>query len=97
MRFVVDAQLPPALACLLESHGYQAEHVADSGLRDAADSQIWLHAIENEAIPVTKDEDFAHRFRPRGSAPVILRLRIGNTNRRACCSASSRCCPGSKR
>jgi predicted nuclease of predicted toxin-antitoxin system len=75
----------PTSACgrLLESHGHQAEHVADIGLRDAADSPIWLHAIENEAILVTKDEDFAHRFRQGGSAPVILWLRIGNTSRRA--------------
>jgi len=83
MRFVVDAQLPPALARLLESHGHQAEDVADIDLRDAADSPIWLHAIENEAILVTKDADFAHRFRQGGSAPVILWLRIGNTSRRA--------------
>ena len=83
MRFVVDAQLPPALARLLESHGHEAEHVADIGLRDAADALIWQHAIKNEAILVTKDEDFAHRFRQGGSAPVILWLRIGNTSRQA--------------
>lgn len=41
MRFLVDAQLPPALARLLASHGHVAEHVADIGLRDADDSPIW--------------------------------------------------------
>jgi len=84
MRFVIDAQLPPALARLLTSHGHQAEHVADIGLRDAEDSPIWLHAVEQGAVLVTKDEDFPHRFR-QGAAivPVILWLRIGNTSRRA--------------
>jgi predicted nuclease of predicted toxin-antitoxin system len=53
------------------------------GLRDAADAPIWQHAIKNEAILVTKDEDFGHRFRQGGSAPVILWLRIGNTSRQA--------------
>ncbi len=32
MRFLIDAQLPPALA-RLEAGGYEAEHVADIGLR----------------------------------------------------------------
>lgn len=83
MRFVVDAQLPPALARLLASHGHQAEHVADIGLLEAGDSSIWRYAMENQAVLVTKDEDFPHRFRQGGSAPVILWLRVGNTSRRA--------------
>ncbi len=83
MRFVVDAQLPPALARLLASHGHHVEHVADIGLRDADDSPIWNHALKHQAILVTKDEDFPHRFRQGGIAPVIVWLRIGNTSRRA--------------
>ena len=83
MRFLIDAQLPPALARLLASHGHVAEHVAEIGLRDADDSPIWRYALENGAILVTKDEDFPHRLRQGGAAPVVLWLRIGNTNRRA--------------
>ncbi len=40
MRFVIDAQLPPALARMLAAHGHHAEHVEDIGLRDADDSPI---------------------------------------------------------
>lgn len=83
MRFVVDAQLPPALARMLAGCGHKAEHVADIGLRDSEDSSIWRHAMETEAVLVTKDEDFAHRLRQGGPAPVVLWLRIGNTSRRA--------------
>jgi len=84
MRFVIDAQLPPALARLLASHGHHAEHVADIGLRDADDSPIWRHAVEQGAILVTKDEDFPHRLRQGATtAPVILWLRICNASRRA--------------
>ena len=83
MRFVVDAQLPPALVHLLIAHGHLAEHVADIGLRDADDSPIWNYALQNDAIIVTKDEDFPHRLRQSKSAPVIVWLRIGNTSRRA--------------
>jgi len=83
MRFLIDAQLPPALARLLESHGHVAEHVADIGLRHAEDSPIWAHAIARQAIIITKDEDFPHRMRHGKISPVIVWLRIGNTSRRA--------------
>ena len=62
MRFVVDAQLPPALARLLTTHGHHAEHVADIGLRDADDSPLWCYALQHQAIIVTKDEDFPRRL-----------------------------------
>jgi predicted nuclease of predicted toxin-antitoxin system len=40
MRFLIDAQLPPALARLLTARGHTAEHVADIDLRHAEDSLI---------------------------------------------------------
>lgn len=83
MRFVIDAQLPPALARLLTAHVHDAEHVVDIGLRDSDDSPIWSYAVEHQAIIITKDEDFPHRFRQGGIAPVIIWLRIGNSSRRA--------------
>lgn len=83
MRFLVDAQLPPALARLLESLGHVAEHVEDIGLRHADDSLIWLHAIQHGAAIITKDEDFPLRLRRGSAAPVVVWLRIGNTSRRA--------------
>ena len=61
MRFVVDAQLPPALARMLAAAGHHAEHVIDIGRRDAEDTAIWQFALEHEAAIVTKDEDFAAR------------------------------------
>lgn len=83
MRFIVDAQLPPALARMLSARNHMAEHVADVGLRDADDSAIWNHALVNQAVLVTKDEDFVHRCRQGATAPVVVWLRIGNTSRQA--------------
>jgi predicted nuclease of predicted toxin-antitoxin system len=40
VRFLVDAQLPPALARKLAGRDHVAEHVADVGLLAAADSAI---------------------------------------------------------
>ena len=44
MRFLVDAQLPPALARYLAAGGQEAEHVADIGLGGAKDQAIWEYA-----------------------------------------------------
>jgi len=84
MHFVVDAQLPPALARLLSEHRHTAEHVADIGMRDADDSPIWAYALKHGAVIVTKDEDFPHRQnQSQKDSPVILWLRIANTSRQA--------------
>jgi uncharacterized protein (DUF433 family) len=37
MRFIVDAQLPPALARLLASNGHEAEHVANRNMASVPD------------------------------------------------------------
>jgi hypothetical protein len=66
MRFLVDAQLPPALARWLASRGHEAEHVGDCGLLSAADAAIWDHALRTGSVLVTKDEDFAQRKSLRG-------------------------------
>ncbi len=78
MRFLIDAQLPPALAGVLTAQGHEAEHVEELGLRDAKDSFIWNYAMRNHAVILTKDEDFADWFRRRHNGPIIVWLRIGN-------------------
>jgi len=82
VKFLVDAQLPPALARWLREAGHEAEHVEDAGLREANDGAIWAHALHTGAIIVTKDEDFAARSVQTTTAPVILWLRVGNTTNR---------------
>ena len=78
MKFLVDAQLPPALARWLGEAGHEATHVDDVGLRDAEDGEIWAHALESGAVLMTKDEDFAARSTQASTAPVIVWLRVGN-------------------
>ncbi|MDA7526503.1 DUF5615 family PIN-like protein, partial [Verrucomicrobiales bacterium] len=72
MRFIVDAQLPPALTRLLTDRSHKAEHVSDIGMQDAADTPIWEYALQNNAAIVTKDEDFPHRFNQSKTAPIII-------------------------
>lgn len=83
MKFLVDAQLPPALARWLREAGHEAEHVEDVGLREANDGAIWARALQSGAVIVTKDEDFAARSAQAATAPVIVWLRISNTTNRA--------------
>ena len=80
MRFVVDAQLPPALARRLETLGHTAEHVADRGMAAASDNAIRDYAASVGAVIVTKDEDFAIR-RVLTEGPAVVWLRFGNTHR----------------
>ena len=83
MRFLVDAQLPPALAAWLVEQGHHAEHVSDIGLRAAEDSPIWEYARDHGACIITKDEDFSNRTAVTSSGPAIVWLRIGNCSTRA--------------
>jgi predicted nuclease of predicted toxin-antitoxin system len=82
VRFLVDAELPPALVGWLKEAGHEAEHVEDVGMRNANDTEIWNHAERIGAAIVTKDEDFAARSQQKGNGPVIVWLRIGNVTNR---------------
>ena len=82
MRFLIDAQLPPALAAWLNENGYNAEHVRDVLLTDAADSIIWDRAVETGSVILTKDEDFPARSKRVTGGPVVVWLRIGNATNR---------------
>lgn len=80
MKFLVDAQLPPALARWLTEAGHEAQAVRDIELRDADDGAIWRHAEAHGCVIVTKDEDFALRVQGTQSGPSVVWLRMGNTS-----------------
>jgi predicted nuclease of predicted toxin-antitoxin system len=82
MRFLVDAQLPPALAHWLGERGCSATPVRELGLRDSDDGSIWNVATAGNWTVLTKDEDFVARCIGNPAAPPVVWLRIGNcTNR----------------
>ena len=81
MRFLVDAQLPPALARALTAAGHIAEHVTDIGPGDASDSDLWRTAVDNAAILVTKDADFVDLSALEDHGPFVVWVRFGNTRR----------------
>jgi len=82
MRFLIDAQLPPALARWLTSKGREAEHVADVGLANAPDKEISNYAFAVGAVIVSKDDDFAQRRVLAAEGPAVVWVRLPNTRRR---------------
>ena len=81
MRFLIDAQLPPALAGWLRERGHEAEHVADIGMIAASDREIANYAQSNGSVLITKDEEFTTLRLPARFA--LLWVRCGNTTKQA--------------
>lgn len=82
MRFLIDAQLPPAMARMIVTRGFGAEHVQDIGLASATDVAIWRYAAEKQAVIVTKDDDFVSLRTVQADGPAIVWIRLGNTSRK---------------
>jgi predicted nuclease of predicted toxin-antitoxin system len=78
LRFLVDAQLPPALAAWLGKRGHQAEHVRDLMLDREPDERIIAYAVELGAVIITKDADFS-RLSLTASRCQVVWLRYGNS------------------
>jgi predicted nuclease of predicted toxin-antitoxin system len=83
VRFLIDAQLPPLLARYLADQGHHCEHVAVAGLAAASDRMIWDYAFANDAVLITKDEDFVTMRAFERNGPAIVWVRFGNTTRTA--------------
>lgn len=86
-RFLVDAQLPPSLADWLTLRGHESTHVTRIGLGAASDTSIWQHALRDNVILVTKDDDFVQRSTLTDAAPIIVWVRLGNCRNTALISA----------
>jgi len=81
VKFLVDNQLPVALARLIRDDlGSEAVHVADVGLQEASDEEIWRYASANGLILISKDEDFVS-LASKAPAAGLLWVRLGNTRR----------------
>ena len=78
--FLIDAQLPPALAGWLEERGHAAEHVRDVLTGQAPDSWIATYARQRGSVLLTKDDDFALRHPPTDYR--LVWLRCGNMSNR---------------
>ena len=87
MNFLVDNQLPSALAKLLITRGHDARHVLDVGLDAASDTAIWNYAAANSLVLITKDEDFSQRASQPSASVQVVWVRLGNCRETALLSA----------
>jgi predicted nuclease of predicted toxin-antitoxin system len=71
VKFLVDHQLPAALARFLESRGHVAEHVIEASLEKATDRQIFEYAQANEFVVVSKNKISLNSLR---AAATVRRL-----------------------
>src|SRR5437763_15728921 len=78
MRFLIDMNLPPAIAARLRAEGHDAIHVLDPGYGNLPDREIFEQAAADHRIVVTFDLDFgeiAGSVPSRGASVILLRLR----------------------
>lgn len=94
MRFLVDAQLPPALALWLNTKGHAAQHVGECGLAQATDAAIWAYAANTGAAIVANDEDFAQMQALGRVGPPIVWVRLANSRRQYLIDRMAEALPG---
>jgi predicted nuclease of predicted toxin-antitoxin system len=91
--FLVDNQLPTALARFLASRGVECQHVLDLDLGDASDAAIWDYANRNDCVVISKDEDFLYMANIPSAKARLIWVRFGNCRTKALLAAMERLWP----
>ena len=90
MKFLVDNQLPPALAQYLLKRGFDSEHVLDVSLDRALDIEICRYAESKDRILISKDEDFLYLASRPNPKLKFLWVQLGNCRTPALLAAFER-------
>jgi len=90
VKFLVDNQLPAALARFLASRGVDCQHVLDIDLGDASDAEIWDHASRSNGVVISKDEDFLYLANAPSAKARLIWIRLGNCRTKALLAAVER-------
>lgn len=92
MKFLLDENLPRAVAALFREKGHRVIHILDSPLRGSSDEIISDHALKNNYTIVTSDKGFSDIrryppsqydgiivFRFRDDMELLLILKLANS------------------
>ena len=79
MKFLIDENLPSALAPWLRARGHDAIHVLAANLGGAADEEIAAAAQRDFRVIITRDADY-EALVSRGIAVKVLRIAVGNAS-----------------
>ena len=81
MTIWIDAQMSPAIAAWVSNNfAVNAVAIRDLGLRDAEDKEIFEVARRENAIVMTKDNDFVLLLDRLGVLPQVIWVTCGNTS-----------------
>jgi predicted nuclease of predicted toxin-antitoxin system len=73
MRFLVDNQLSPRLAALLNGAGHDAVHVHQYQMQTATDSVILSRAVSENRVLISADTDFSQLIALQGlTKPSVI-------------------------
>ncbi len=78
MKFLIDNQLPHALADFLSERGVECQHVRALALEGASDRAIWDWAADQGYAVVSKDEDFLQLATQSPVTVLFVWVRLGN-------------------
>lgn len=82
MRLLLDNNLPPRLATLLQDAGHDTEHVRNHGMQAAADEDVLALARQQRRTLISADTDFGTLLARTGAdAPSIILLRRATPRR----------------
>jgi len=90
VKFIVDNQLPVALAEYIRHRGSDCQHVLDLDMGEAADSEVCRYAEAEERVVISKDEDFLYFAKRRETKIQVIWVRLGNCRTAALLSAFER-------
>jgi predicted nuclease of predicted toxin-antitoxin system len=93
VKFLVDNQLPPALARFLTVQGLDCRHVIELGMDEARDVEIWNYAAGQGRAVISKDEDFLDLANQPGAKGQFVWVRIGNCRKTQLLAAFAKILP----
>jgi predicted nuclease of predicted toxin-antitoxin system len=83
MKFLVDAQLPPALCSLLRSAGHDALHTRELPTQNRTPDEIINDlSLKEQRVVVSKDTDFYYSHLLQHKPWKLLLVRTGNMSTR---------------
>jgi predicted nuclease of predicted toxin-antitoxin system len=93
VKFIIDNQLPVALAEFLRKRGFECQHVLEAGLGDVLDRDICRYAEVQGFIIISKDEDFFYFAKQPGARIKVIWVRLGNCRTSALLAAFEKSWP----